>query len=475
MKSPQRVVIIGGGISGLALAHRLTELNRQRKRPCQVALLEAKDRWGGVIESRTFNGYRLEGGPDAFISEKPAALELCRRLGLESEIISTRPEFRKSFIFLKNRLVPVPAGFYLIAPTRISAAAQTPLLSWGGKLRMLLDLVIPPLKADGDESVAGFIRRRLGREVLERIGQPMIAGIYSADPENLSLEATFPRFLELERQYGSVLKGMLARQTGGAERRASGPRYSLFLTLKSGLGKLIETLKEKMPEAEFKSSSPVVRLERGGGWTVELKGGERLTGDALCLAVPAPVAKRLLAPVAPALAAELAGVPYASVATVNFGFQKKNFSRPFEGTGFVVPAIEKRKLIGCTCSSQKFSGRSPEDSLLLRAFVGGSLGREVFDLDDCRLTEAVLGELRQITGVRGTPEFVTVHRYPESMPQYQVGHLKRVASIEERLKSYSGLFLTGNGYRGIGLPDCIREAERCAGALHAFLGGADEN
>lgn len=243
------------------MAHRLTELSRGSQEPLRITLLEAKERFGGVIESRTLNGYQLEGGPDSFISEKPAAVELCRRLGLESEITGTREEFRKSFIYLHRRLIPVPTGFYLIAPTRILAVAETPLLSWGGKLRMLLDLVLPPLKETGDESVASFIRRRLGEEALERIGQPMIAGIYSADAEHLSLEATFPRFLELERQYGSVIKGMLARKAGGAERKASGPRYSLFLTLKSGLGKLVETLEAKMPKVEFRPSSPVTGLK----------------------------------------------------------------------------------------------------------------------------------------------------------------------------------------------------------------------
>ena len=393
-------------------------------------------------------------------------MELCKRIGLETGLIGTREEFRRSFIYLKGRLVPVPAGFYLIAPTRLEALAGTRLLSVPGKFRALLELVIPPKRgaAGEDESVASFVRRRLGREVLDRIAQPMIAGIYSADPEKLSLRATFPRFLDLERDSGSVIRGLLRKQAGrqGADREASGPRYSLFLTLRHGIGSLVERLIERMNRVEFRTNFSVSRIERGERWKIFSGEGEKLEADSLLIATPAPEAARLLGGVDSVLAAELAGIPYESVATVNLGFDQKDLSGLPRGFGFVVPAVEKRHLIGCTFSSFKFPGRSAEGKILLRLFIGGAGQRELLQRSDSDLEQAVLRDIREILGTGNRPEFVSIRRHPASMPQYGVGHLDRVDRIFKRSDSIPGLYLTGNAYRGIGLPDCIREAEQVA-------------
>lgn len=470
----KRAVVIGGGISGLAAAHRLWELYRQKDDSLLITVLEAKGCWGGVIETRTQNGFLTEGGPDSFLSEKPAAVELCKRIGLETELTGTREEFRRSFIYLKGRLVPVPAGFYLIAPTRLEALAGTRLLSWPGKLRALLELWIPPKRGAGlqDESVASFVRRRLGREVLERIAQPMIAGIYSADPEKLSLRATFPRFLELEKESGSVIRGLLKGQTKRrkADAEASGPRYSLFLTLRHGIGLLVEKLIERMAGVEFRTNFSVSRIEKKEKWKIVSDRGETLEADALVLAVPAPQAARLLAGSDPVLAEELAGISYESVATINLGFYRKDLIQVPPGFGFVVPAVEKRNLIGCTFSSFKYPGRAAEGQFLLRLFLGGADQRELLRLSDSNLEQAVLEVIGEILGIRHRPELVSISRHPASMPQYGVGHLERVERIFKRSDSIPGFYLTGNAYRGIGLPDCIREAEETAGKVVSYLG-----
>jgi oxygen-dependent protoporphyrinogen oxidase len=469
--SPPRVVIIGGGISGLSVAHRLVELSRGERRPLDIAVLESQCRFGGVIETVEREGFVLEGGPDAFLAEKPWARDLCRRVGLEHELIGTQRECRRSFIVQRGKLVPVPEGFYLIAPSSLPAVFHLPFLSWRGRLRMACEPFVPARAHGQDESVGGFIRRRFGREALARIGQPMIAGIYTADPDRLSLQATMPAFQAMERRYGSVIRALRARASNGqpvAARPAqqggtSGPRYGLFLSLRRGMGSLVEALLREMPGVALHASSPVTRIAPSGRvWEVTFHAGRTLHADLLCLALPADKAAALLAPCAPDLARQLAGIPYESVATVNLGFRRAELPQAPAGFGFVVPASERRRLVGCTCSSAKFPGRAPQGMVLLRAFVGGALHRELFHLDDAAMTRMVREELRELLGIRADPVVAAVHRYPHAMPQYHVGHLARVAAVEETLQRHPGLFLVGNGFRGLGLPDCIRHAEQTA-------------
>jgi oxygen-dependent protoporphyrinogen oxidase len=473
MATSKKIIIIGGGISGLATAYRLSELARQGSFPLEITLLEAKARLGGVIETRSQDGFLLEGGPDSFISEKPAALELSKRLGIAQEVIGTNEKFRRSFIYKNGKLVRVPEGFYLIAPSQINAFIQTPLLGLGTKLRMGCELFIPRRPGGGDESVGSFVRRRFGETTLREIAQPMIGGIYTADPERLSLEATMPQFLEMERTHGSVIRGLFARKKLGkknAAKVASGPRYSLFLSYKEGMEQLTRTIISKLPEVRFEVSSPVTQIQRSAGWEVTTQKGNVWNADAACVALPAQHAARLLVGAAPSISRDLAAIPYESVATVNLAYRRSDIPHSLEGFGFVVPAFTRRKIVACSFSSVKFDGRAPEGMALLRAFVGGALHREVYALDDDAMVRTVTEELRHYLGVEARPVFTSISRYPQSMPQYQVGHLHHVASIRSQLETLPGLYLAGNAYNGIGVPDCVKSAEFAAHSIMKYFG-----
>ena len=473
MNSRKKVLIVGGGISGLAAAHRLWELSRESGQPLEITLLEASPRLGGVIETQSKDGFLLEGGPDSFISEKPAAQELAKRLGITQEILGTNDKFRRAFIYRKEKLVAVPEGFYLIAPSQIRAFLMTPLLGLATKLRMGCELFIPKKKGLGDESVAGFVRRRFGQTLLDQVAQPMIGGIYTADPKYLSLGATMPQFQDLERQYGSVIKGLLSRRKQrqkNTTQAVSGPRYSLFLSFRDGMETLVRSLATRLSGVEVKVSAEAAEIRSiTGKWKVETKAGESLEADAICLALPAHQSAELLSKVMPDLSSDLEGVPYESVATVNLAYDRSDIPHPLNGFGFVVPAISNRKIVACSFSSVKFQGRAPRERVLLRAFVGGALHRDIYALDDKAMEQTVRDELRHTLGVAKAPLFSSIRRYPKTMPQYQVGHLGLVKSIRLKLSSLPGLYLTGNAYQGIGVPDCIKGAELTAEAIFQFL------
>lgn len=476
----KRVVIIGGGISGLAAAYRLLELSQANQPPIEITLIEASPRLGGTIETVDRDGFLLERGPDSFISEKPEALALARRLGLESRLIQTNQNHRRSFIVRNGRLRAVPEGFQLLAPSRIWPFITSDIFSLAGKARMAADLVLPRRSQNGapDESLAGFVRRRLGREALERMAQPMVGGIYTADPETLSLRATLPRFLDMERKHRSLILGML-RQSHVQETGTSGPRYSLFLSFDKGMEVLVEALASaiancRLPNANLikthvrlNTSAETLKLDRSAmdaetTWTIITNTGEKLSADALCLAVPAYVAASLLNNINGSLAAKLNQIKYASSATINFGYRRSDIEHPLDGFGFVVPFIEKRSLIACTFSSVKFSQRAPDGHVLLRAFAGGALQPEIFALDEPAMSARVEADLRDLLGITTRPSFAEVAKWERSMPQYEVGHLDRIREIENELTALPGLTLTGNSYRGAGIPDCIRGGEAAA-------------
>lgn len=462
-----RIAIIGGGISGLATAYRLSQSQLAKEGKLEIHLYEASDRFGGVIQSEKQNGFLMEKGPDAFISAKPGALELCQELGLSPEFLQTNPNYRTSFILSNNKLVPMPQGFYLMAPTKVREAIKTPLLTIAGKIRMACELFIPKKKLPGDESLASFVRRRFGKELLDRIAQPMIAGIYSADPERLSLEATFPNFLKMEQDSGSVIRGM-AKQHDAATRSASGPRYSLFLSLREGMGDLISKLIEQMPDVSFHIKKKTQGIEKAGGWKIRFSDGEIIETDLLCLAVPAPVCARILKGVDPALTENLRRIPYANVATLNLGFARRDIQYPFNGIGYVVPAIEKKKIMGCTFSSVKFTGRAEDqETILLRAFIGGHSSRQLLAKPDEKIVKEVLQELKDLLGISAEPIHQMFSRWEESIPQYHVGHRETVSHIFTALEKHPGLYLTGNAYDGTGIPDCITHASKTAARILA--------
>jgi oxygen-dependent protoporphyrinogen oxidase len=449
----KRVVIVGGGISGLAAAHRLVELNFPHS---QLTLVEASERLGGIIATEHRDGFLIERGPDSFISEKPEAVALAKRLGIESRLIQTNEAQRRSFIVRNGRLRPVPEGFQLLAPSRIWPFISTDIFSVPGKLRMAADLLLPRKRLNGidDESLASFVRRRLGREALERMAQPMVGGIYTADPETLSLRATLPRFLDMEQAHRSLILAMMRQ---GQKKGTSGPRYSLFLSFDSGMELLVNTLAGVVPNVRLKTRIEDLTHE-SGTWRIKAESGETFEADAVCLAVPAYVAARLLRNLNERLATQLNAIKYASTATINLAYPRKAVTHPLNGFGFVVPFIEKRSLIACTFSSVKFPGRAPDDHVLLRAFAGGALQPEMFDEPGPRIEQ----DLRELLGINQKPIFTETAKWERSMPQYEVGHLDRVTAIENEVKKLPGLALAGNSYRGAGIPDCIRSGEAAA-------------
>jgi protoporphyrinogen/coproporphyrinogen III oxidase len=452
-----RVVIIGGGISGLAAAHRVLELNQA----AQVTILEASDRLGGTIQTEHRDGFLIERGPDSFISEKPQAVALAKRLGIESRLIETNEKYRRSFIVRNGRLRPVPEGFQLLAPSRMWPFITSDIFSLTGKARMAADLFLPRKRTNGatDESLASFVRRRLGVEALERMAQPMVGGIYTADPETLSLRATLPRFLEMEREHRSLILAML-RQGRAQKSGTSGARYSLFLSFDRGVQVLVDAVTRI--NADFRVRTRAQKLTFDQGWTITTDKDEVFKADAVCLAVPAYIAASLLTG---DLADKLRRIKYASTATINFGYRRAAIEHPLNGFGFVVPFVEKRSLIACTFSSVKFSGRAPDGHVLLRAFAGGALQPEIFALDEAEMAARVESDLRQLLNISEHPRFIEVAKWEHSMPQYEVGHLDRVNEIEKLIHQLPGLTLAGNSYRGAGIPDCIRSGESAAEAM----------
>jgi oxygen-dependent protoporphyrinogen oxidase len=470
----RRVVVVGGGISGLAAAHRLIELRRERDIDLDILLLEAAARLGGVIATERVGDFIVEAGPDCFISEKPWALRLCERLDITSRLIPTNAKHQNVYVVRNGSLVLLPEGFLLLAPTRLWPLIRTALFSWRGKLRMALELLLPRGGGDGDESLASFVRRRFGREVLERVAQPLIGGIYAADPEELSLSATMPRFLEMERNSRSVIwalwkehgQRLHSRQAGG------GARWSLFVTPAGGLEELVDAIARRLPFGTVSFSHRVTRLQPGTvkkSWTVTVNGGKDLDADGVILATPAYASAQVLSSFAPELAAELKAIPYSSTVTVSLAYRNEDIPHGLNGFGLVAPAIESRSIIACTFSSVKYPGRAPQGSVLLRAFVGGALQPSLFEQDDRTMEDSVRHELRDLLGIAAPPLFCRVYRHPLSMPQYRVGHRERVRLIETLVTRFPALALAGNAYGGVGIADCIRSGEEAAERILAEL------
>lgn len=455
------VVVVGGGIAGLAAAHRVTELAASRGVRVPVTLVEAASRLGGSIATERVDGFLVESGADSFLTEKPWALDLCRRIGLDAQLIGTRDADRRTFVVRDGRLHPLPDGFLLLAPTRFAPLVASGLFSWGGKLRMALDLVLPRGGGD-DESLAAFVTRRLGHEALERVAQPLLGGIYTGDATRLSVAATMPRLLDMERRDRSLILGM--RRQSRAANMVSGARWSLFVSFAEGMETLVRALAIRLPEGAVRLGERVATIVPRGprDFEIALASGAGLRAAAVVVATPAFVGADLVRGFAPDLAAELAAISYASSATVTLGYDRADVPHPLDGFGFVVPAVERRRLIACSFSSVKYADRAPDGAALLRVFCGGALAAAMAERDDGDLIAAARDELRALLGVTAAPRLVRVHRHARAMPQYEVGHLARLATIDAAVARHPGLALAGNAYRGVGVPDCVRSGETAA-------------
>jgi oxygen-dependent protoporphyrinogen oxidase len=464
---PRRIAIIGGGITGLAAAHRLHELAPKS----QVVVYEASSRWGGILGTRYDGGWLIEQAADMFTTREPWAIDLCKRLGIDGDLISTNRENRRALVVRGGKLYPVPDGFTLLSPSKIYPLLVTPLLSWSGKLRMASELFVRRRSDKEDESLAAFTRRRLGNEAFDHLVQPLVGGIYTADPEKLSMKATLSQFVEQERTYGGLIRAMWnsARKTKTDVKPAeSGARYGAFVAPKRGMQSLVDALAQKLPEAWKRLDSPVGDIrwaqdEQIWRIAVEPKAGEPYTAEAddLIFAVPG-TKSNLLTSVSRDLAAAIAKIPHAGASVVILGVRRDQIQHPLDAFGVVVPAVEKRGVIAISFASVKFPGRAPDDSVLLRVFVGGALQPELARLSDADLRKLVLEELGSLIGFSGEPQLFQIARWLETMPQYHVGHLDVVREIKRLAEVIPHFALAGNAYDGVGIPFCIHSGELAA-------------
>ena len=465
------LVIVGGGITALAAAHRAVELARERNVDLRLRVVDARRRLGGTIATERTDGFLVEAGPDSFLSEKPWALDLCRRLGVEDRLVRTDDRYRRVFVWFRGRLHALPDGFQLLAPTRLAPFAASSLFSWRGKARMALDLVLPRgggAAGGDDESLGAFVRRRLGGEALERVAQPLVAGIYTADPEELSVAATMPRFVEVERRHRSVILGLRRGLAQAALPGTSGARWSLFVTFADGMQAFVTALADRLPDSAAVLGQRVTSIERAGDrWRLTSADGIRFDADRVILAVEAHAAARLLRYVDPALATLVGDIEYAGAATISLGFRRADVPHALDAFGFVVPRSEGKAILAATFSSVKYPGRAPGDQVLIRCFVGGALNPTVLGEDDATLVARTRRELAEALGISAEPVLVRASRWPASMPQYRIGHLARVETIERRVAALPGLRLAGAAYRGVGIADCVRSGEAAAEAALA--------
>jgi len=460
----RHVVVVGGGMAGLAAAESLTAAD------VSVTVVEPAGRCGGVIGTVRRDGWLVERSADCFLASRPEALELARRLGLEAEFMPVEPRVRRALVWHAGRAVPAPAGFRLLAAARRDGILRTPLLSPAGKIRLLAEPFVParrpaPQAATDDESLESFAVRRLGRQAFERLVQPLAAGIWTADPARLSMAAACPEFFAMEREAGSLWAGERRRLAAAAEGGTAGARYGQFLTFADGMETLPTRLAAALAArgARFvTAAATAITHDVAGGWTVAVEGLPPLAAAGVVVATPAPVAARLVAPLDRGLAADLGGIEYAGSAIVSLGFRRDDVSHSLDAAGLVVPRRAGRRIIAASFSSSKFPGRAPQGHVLVRVFVGGALDPAVLDLDDAALEALARDEVAEILGARGGPGLARVERWHGSMPQYHVGHLDRVARIDAAVAAHPGLALAGAAYRGVGIPQVIASGQAAA-------------
>jgi len=451
------VAIVGAGISGLSTAYYLSRAGI----PC--TLIDRRPKLGGVIMTEVVDGCVIEGGPDSFLAAKPWAMELIRELGLADEVIGSNDHLRVTYVLKRGRLVPLPDGLMMMVPTRILPMATTSLLGWSTKIRMATEWF---RKSDGspkpDRTVSEFIEDHYGREAVDYLAAPLLAGVYGGSPDELSVMSVLPRFAEIEAHYGSLSRGVLNERRKTA---AAAQREPLFRTLKGGLGQLVSTLESAAQSTTEIVHGAVEELEKAPGDFRLRVNGDWIVASDVVLACQAYEAAELLAGIDEMLSDLLNRIRYSSSMTVALGYEKRGFAHKLNGFGFLVPKVERRRLIACTWTGTKFSHRVTDERAVLRCFFGGTDDPTILEESDESVVKIARGDLRQIMDVTESPVFQRIHRWPRSMVQYTVGHQQRVEQIEERLGAIPGLHVAGNAYHGIGIPDCVRMGRQAATAI----------
>lgn len=463
----RRFAVVGGGISGLAAAHRLCELSSRGRSEPSVVVLESSESFGGLIRTERAGSALVEGGADSFLAAKPGGVELCERLGLGGELVRIDGGAGGTRILLGGRLHELPAGFLGLAPTRFAPLLRSRLFSPRAKLRMMLEPLVPRACGAADESLASFVARRFGHEVLDRVAEPVLGSVFMADAEKLSASAALPRLVEMERSFGSVTRGV-RRSLGAASGRPQGAGG--FAYLRSGTSRLVDRLLERLPAGVARTGAALGALERepAGRWRLRLAGGGDLAADAVLLACPAYASAPAVAALDPDLSRDIGRQSYAWCATVSLAYRSDQIGRALEGFGFFVPRTEGLALLAASFTSLKFPGRWRPGEVLVRCFVGGALHPALAELPEAELARRAREELGAILDIRGEPRFLRVIRFPRSMPQYEVGFPERLRRIRARLAVHPGLFLAGSAVGAVGLPDCIRSGEDAAQAAFAF-------
>ncbi len=467
----KKIVIIGGGIAGLAAAVHLKSAAKVHGKEVDVLVLEKNQRVGGKILTERIGDYLIEGGPDSFLPEKVWTVHLAKHVGLEGEMLPSNDEFKGTFIFSGKRLHPLPEGVMLMVPTMIRPLVTSSLLSWPGKLRMGMEPFMPRRKAGGDESLASFVTRRLGKECLDKIAEPLVAGIHTSNPDSMSVLSTFPRFVDMEKKSGSLIRGMLAALKHRPQPTLSGPapkpgsqNMTYFMSFRNGMQALSQACVAYLGDDAIRLGAAVEAIEpRGDVYTVHVAGGEKIEADAIMLGTAAYDAAEMVKGFDESLAGQMRRIEWSSSATVSLAFRREDMKAPLRGFGFIVPRVEGRRVNAATYSSIKWSYRAPDDTVLIRVFVGGGHHEElVHDLDDAEMVRMALEELDTIVGLKAGARFSRVYRWFKGMPKYTVGHLDRMAVLDRSLSFHPGLEVMGCSYRGIGIGDCVHQAQIAA-------------